>query len=202
MKMTQEKLNEIVRFHGLWLMGDPKGSRADLRSANLSGANLSGANLSGANLSRADLSRADLSDADLSGADLRSADLSGANLSGANLSGADLSRADLSRADLSGANLSGANLSGANLSGANLSRANTDKKYIQVAGIGSHNRMTTYCVDDDYIWCGCLKGPMSEFIAAIQGTHAKNPRFLAEYMAAVTFFKACAKAWKKEKGNA
>jgi len=113
MTMKADELKAIIERHGLWLAGDPNGSRADLSGANLSGANLSGANLSGAYLSGADLSGADLSGADLSGADLSRADLSGANLSGAYLSGAYLSGADLSRADLSRADLSGANLSGA-----------------------------------------------------------------------------------------
>ena len=63
--MTQEKLNEILAAHKLWLDDKNGGIRA--------------------NLSEADLSRADLSRSDLSGANLF-----GANLIGANLSGADL----------------------------------------------------------------------------------------------------------------
>ena len=66
--MDKDKLQEVLRLHGLWLAGDPAGERANLSRANLSGANLSGANLSGANLSRANLSRANLSGANLSGA--------------------------------------------------------------------------------------------------------------------------------------
>ena len=91
--MTLEKLKEILEKHRLWVIGDSKGSKANLSKANLSGANLSGANLSGADLRWADLSRANLS----------GADLSRANLSGANLSGADLRWANLSGANLSGA---------------------------------------------------------------------------------------------------
>ena len=60
MKISAEKLQEIIESHGRWLRNAEGGERADLRGA-------------------------DLSDADLSGADLRSADLSGAYLSGANL---------------------------------------------------------------------------------------------------------------------
>ena len=145
--MTQEKLNEILAAHKLWLDDKGGGIRANLRGAdlrwanlsvadlsraNLSGADLSGANLSGANLRGADLRWANLSVANLSRADLSRADLSWAGLSGAdlrwaNLSGADLSRADLSGADLSGANLSGANLRGADLRWANLSVANLSR---------------------------------------------------------------------------
>ena len=113
MKMTAEKLAEILEKHQLHLDGKDGGSRA-----NLSGADLGGADLIGADLIGADLSCANLSGAYLSGADLIGADLSGADLSRANLSGADLSGADLSGADLSCANLSGAYLSGADLSGA------------------------------------------------------------------------------------
>ena len=123
--MTQEKLNEILAAHKLWLDDKNGGIRANLSEADLSRADLSRADLSRSDLSRADLRWADLSGAnlrwaDLSGANLFRANLSGANLFRANLSGADLSRADLSRSDLSGANLFGANLIGANLSGADL----------------------------------------------------------------------------------
>ena len=82
MKISAEKLQEIIESHGRWLRNAEGGERADLRSADLSGANLRSA---------------DLSDAYLGGANLRSADLSGANLSGANLGGAYLSGANLDK---------------------------------------------------------------------------------------------------------
>ena len=82
MKISAEKLQEIIESHGRWLRNAEGGERADLRSADLSGANLGGANLRSA----------DLSDAYLGGANLRSADLSGANLGGAYLSGANLDK--------------------------------------------------------------------------------------------------------------
>ena len=75
--MTQDRLNEIIQNHRLWLMGEG-GSRSDLRGADLRGANLSGADLSDADLSYANLRGANLRYADLRYADLRSADLSGA----------------------------------------------------------------------------------------------------------------------------
>jgi hypothetical protein len=85
MKISAEKLQEIIKSHGRWLRNEEGGERADLRGADLSGADLSGADLrdadlSGADLSGADLSGADLRDADLRGADLRDADLRGAYL--------------------------------------------------------------------------------------------------------------------------
>ena len=85
MKISQEKLNEIVASHGKWLCNQEGGERANLSGANLSDANLSDANLIGADLIGANLSGANLSDANLIGADLIGADLIGANLSGANL---------------------------------------------------------------------------------------------------------------------
>jgi uncharacterized protein YjbI with pentapeptide repeats len=127
--MDNEKLQEILRKHDLWLNGSQEGERADLRSANLRSANLrsadlSSADLSYANLRYADLSYADLSYANLRYADLSSADLSSADLSYANLRYADLSSADLRSADLRSANLSYANLRYADLSSADLSYAN------------------------------------------------------------------------------
>lgn len=72
--MEQEKLNEIIASHGLWLQ-DKGGKRANLEGANLRGANLCMANLERANL--------------------RMAYLEGAYLEGANLCMADLERAEL-----------------------------------------------------------------------------------------------------------
>ena len=41
MKITQEKLKEIIASHGKWLRYENGGERADLNGANLSGADLS-----------------------------------------------------------------------------------------------------------------------------------------------------------------
>ena len=89
-KYTDKELKEILRLHGLWLMDDTEGVRADLSWANLDRANLSWANLYRANLSWANLYRADLYRADLSWADLSWADLSWVNLYRANLSEANI----------------------------------------------------------------------------------------------------------------
>ena len=85
MKITQEKLKEIIASHGKWMRCEEGGERADLSNAYLRGAYLRGAYLRGADLSNAYLRGAYLRGADLSGADLRGADLSGADLSGADL---------------------------------------------------------------------------------------------------------------------
>ena len=194
MKISAEKLQEIIESHGRWLRNKEEGERAYLRGADLSGANLSGANLSGADLSGADLRSAYLSGANLSGANLSGADLSGAYLGGADLRSAYLRGADLRSADLSGANLGGANLSGANLSGANL-----DKTYYQVVRIGSRRGTTTYCADDDNVLCGCWNnykgGTLDEFKAHVESVYGRegnnpNEQYYCEYMAAITFFAA------------
>jgi len=138
---------------------------ANLRYANLRYANLRYANLRYANLRYADLSYADLSYANLSSADLSSADLSSANLSSADLSSADLSYA-------------------------NLSSANLDKRYIQIACIGSRKGMTTYCFEDDFIWCGCFKGSLNEFEAQVSLTHGKNEVYLKEYLGFINYLKS------------
>ena len=184
MKISAEKLQEIIKSHGRWLRNEEGGERANLRDAYLSGANLRGA----------DLRDADLSDAYLSGANLR-----GANLRDANLSDANLSDANLSGADLRGANLRGANLRGANLRDANLSGADLDKTYYQVVRIGSRRGTTTYCVDDDNVLCGCWNnykgGTLEEFktrVESVYGREGNNPneQYYDEYMAAITFFAA------------
>ena len=65
MKISKEKLQEIIESHGKWLRDEPSGQGADLQ--------------------RADLRGADLQDADLRGADLQGADLQGAYLRGAEM---------------------------------------------------------------------------------------------------------------------
>ena len=179
MKITQEKLNELVKSHGEWLRNEDGGKRLYLRVADLRGADLSGAYLNGADLNGADLNGADLSWADLSGADLSWADLSGANLRGANLSGADLSGADL------------------------------DKKYVQISRIGSRKAMTTYNATDDNIVCGCWNnykgGTLTEFRARVENIYGKagdtpNEQYYGEYMAAIEFFKAIRKQEEKSNG--
>ena len=128
--------------------------------------------------------------ANLRGADLSGAYLRGANLIDANLRGAYLSGANLSGANLRGANLSGADLSGADLRGANLSGADLDKRYIQISCIGSAKRMTTYCFDDNVIWCGCFKGSLQDFETKVNETYKNNERYLKEYLGAINYIKS------------
>jgi len=125
----------------------------------------------------------------------RGADLIRADLSGADLSGADLIRADLSGADLIRADLSGAYLRGAYLRGADLSGADTTKRYIQIGCIGSSKRMTTYCFEDDKIWCGCFTGKLKEFTAKVKKQYGeskdkKEKQYYAEYMGFIKYIKS------------
>ena len=112
------------------------------------------------------------------------ADLRYADLSGANLSGADLSRADLRCAYLHYAYLSG---------------AITDKHYYQVTCIGSRNATTTYCIEDDLVYCGCWNnykgGSLDKFLERVETVYGNtgetpNRQYYSEYMAAIAFFKA------------
>ena len=118
------------------------------------------------------------------------ADLNSADLSYADLRSADLSYADLSYANLTHADLNYANLRSANLRSANLSYANLDKRYIQVSCIGSNKRMTTYCFEDDIIWCGCFKGTLKEFEEKVNETHANNAQYLKEYLGFISYVKS------------
>ena len=115
---------------------------------------------------------------------------SSANLSYSNLSYANLRSANLSSADLSSANLSSADLRYANLSSADLRYANLDKRYLSITRIGSSNRMTTYCFDDDVIWCGCFRGSLSEFEAKVNKTHKDNELYLKQYIGAINYIKS------------
>lgn len=187
MRITQEKLKEILASHSKWLRGEYDGEKADL---------------SNVDLSFTDLRCADLRCADLSFTDLRCADLRGAKLSGATLSGANLRCANLSGANLSGAKLSGAKLSGANLSGANLS-----KTYYQIVRIGSREATTTYCVEDDKVVCGCWNnykgGTLAEFKKRVESVYSEegktpNKKYYTQYMAAIEFFEKMAKLAKME----
>jgi len=65
--------------------------------------------------------------------------------------------------------------------------ANTDKRYIQVSCIGSQKRLTTYCFDDDLVWCGCFKGDLKEFEAAVNETHENNEQYLKEYKGFINY---------------
>ena len=116
--------------------------------------------------------------------------LYGASLDGASLDRASLIGASLDRASLNGASLDRASLIGASLDGASLIGASLDKRYISITRIGSSNRMTTYCFDDDIIWCGCFKGTLQEFEDKVNITHKDNELYLKQYLGAINYIKS------------
>jgi len=128
-------------------------------------------------------------------ANLAGADLAGANLARANLAWADLARANLARADLARANLAGANLAGANLAGANLARANLAgaegfSPFVEIGPIGSRNDRTRFTPSTGAVACGCFRGTLDEFEAAVLKTHADGTEYRRQYLAAISMFRA------------
>ena len=213
MKITAEKLQEIIESHGKWLRNKEGGQRADLRDADLRDADLQRATLQRANLQCADLRDADLQRATLRDADLQRATLQGAYLQDADLQRADLQRADLQRANLQRANLQranlqradlqGADLRDADLQGANLQGADLPDGIYQVVGCGSANRCTTYDSINDRVICGCWNddngnhlAAFEERIEAVYGAEGSDPnqQYYNEYMSAIAFFKAISKS--------
>lgn len=149
--MTRKELDDILRKHEMWLIGEKGGERADLkyaylRYANLSDANLRDADLRYANLPDANLAGANLSGADLKGANLRDSNLRDANLSGADLLGAYLRYANFRSANLVDANLRNANLSGANFYEADLCEANLEHADLSWANLSNTNLEGAYLV--------------------------------------------------------
>lgn len=143
------------------------------------------------NIGAVDLRRAKLMGADLRGAHLRNADLSKADLRWADLSGADLLGANLSEADLSGAELIGTKLVCVDLRKTNLSMAKSDKyQFIGIYGIGRKNNQTLFIPEMNRVFCGSsFMGSLAEFEAKVKETHKDNSKHLADYMAAIAYFK-------------
>ena len=65
------KIEEILKLHKKWLMGEPEGKKANLQYADLRYANLSGADLRYADLRHANLKYTNLKHTNLEKADLR-----------------------------------------------------------------------------------------------------------------------------------
>jgi hypothetical protein len=85
---------------------------------------------------------------------------------------------------------SSADLSSADLSSADLSSADLDKRYIQIGCIGSVKRITTYCFDDDIIWCGCFVGDLEQFERQVKETHKDSQQYLKEYLGFINYIKS------------
>nr|DAL03240.1 MAG TPA: pentapeptide repeat protein [Caudoviricetes sp.] len=192
MRITQEKLKEILASHSKWLRGENGGEKADLSNVDLSYINLNHTDLRGANFC---------------GANLYRANLFGANLSGAKLCGADLCGADLSYSSLRATNLRHTNLSNSRFGNANLSTTSLSKTYYQIVRIGSREATTTYCVEDDNVRCGCWNnyggGTLEEFKKRVESVYGENgarpnKKYYTQYMAAIEFFEKMAKLARME----
>lgn len=116
--ITQEKLNEIIRKHGMWLRGEDGGEKAVL--ANM---DLSALDFSNADLAFADMHRANLCEANFDNAVLYEADLSFVRAQKANFRYADLHNAIILYARMSDACLFGADLAFADMHGTHLFEA-------------------------------------------------------------------------------
>ena len=198
--MGQIELNEIIANHGRWLQGEG-GKRADLIGANLIFVDLEGVDLHEANMRYASLYGADLHRAYLEGVDLEGADLHSADMEESVLYNANLCKANMRNVVLRGADLRGANLHGADLQGAKLPLG-----MYQVVGAGSCNRYTTYDAVNNQVICGCWDDKKGNYldsfidrVESIYGPNGEKPNsvYYAEYMSAITFFKAMRELNKK-----
>ena len=50
--------------------------------------------------------------------------------------------------------------------------------------------MTTYCLDDDVIMCGCFTGTLEQFENQVKSTHKNNEQYLKEYLGFITYLKS------------
>lgn len=192
MRITQEKLKEILVSHSKWLRCENGGERADLSNADLSYINLNHTDLRGANLC---------------GADFYRANLYGAILCGANLYGANFCATDLSNSSLRVTDLRATDLSNSKFDNASLSTTSLSKTYYQIVRIGSREATTTYCVEDDNVRCGCWHnyggGTLEEFkkrVESVYGENGERPnkKYYTQYMAAIEFFEKMTKLAKME----
>lgn len=192
MRITQEKLKEILVSHSKWLRCENGGERADLSNADLSYINLNHTDLRGANLC---------------GADFYRANLYGAILCGANLYGANFCATDLSNSSLRATDLRATDLSNSKFDNASLSTTSLSKTYYQIVRIGSREATTTYCVEDDNVRCGCWHnyggGTLEEFkkrVESVYGENGERPnkKYYTQYMAAIEFFEKMTKLAKME----
>ena len=146
MKISREKLHEILELHQQWLQSNgEKGKKAELKGADLSNfllyeANLVKANLENCNLRESSLKWANLEQANLEGTILEDSELYEtkflkANLKKANLNNSVLDNADLRGADLENASLNNSTLEKTKLDHAKLVNANLIQTYLGHASL-------------------------------------------------------------------
>jgi len=74
-----------------------------------------------------------------------------------------------------------ANLEGANLKGTGL---------VQVVGLGSAGRCTTWDTINGKVYCGCFSGAFEEFEARVKDTHENNELYRTQYLAALAMIRS------------
>lgn len=177
-KITQEKLDEILRLHKLWLESDfLDGEKAYLGYCDLS------------NL---DFNEIDLSSIVFKCSNLRNCMLVNSNLSDADLSGCDLSNANLTYSNLTNVNLIGANLSNTNLYKTDLFYAKIDNM-ISIGNLGEYNRTVYYFYKNDRVICGCFDDTLEEFEKAIKEKYKEK----SNYYNVIEMFKAIKNKYEK-----
>jgi len=196
--MKQKELDEIIKLHEKWVVGNCNGKRADLSNVDLSGkdlsnanlryANLNGTDLSDANLSYVYLKGANLSNANLSDADLSDANLINANLRSVNLSGANFRGADLSDADLENSILYGVNLSDATLNWVNWHEAKGIDVYVAGLQSSRHNAQLTYIPSLDVATTGCWQNTWEATKKRVKDVYKESdPKIYRKYLLAFRY---------------
>lgn len=172
MRITQEKLKDILASHSKWLRGEY-------------------------GVEKADLSNVDLSFTDLRCAELRCADLSFTDLRCAKLSGANLRCANLRCANLSGAKLSGAKLSGANLSKTYYQIVRIGSREATTTYCVEDDKVVCGCWNN---YKGGTLAEFKKRVESVYSEEGKTPnkKYYTQYMAAIEFFEKMAKLAKME----
>jgi hypothetical protein len=65
-------------------------------------------------------------------------------------------------------------------------------RVINVGPLGSRNKITAYCVDIDYISCGCWNGTLAEFEKRVKEVYPDGQHH-DEYLAVIQMFKGVRK---------
>ena len=164
-------------------------------------ANLSRANFDHADLESAVLRRANMTYVNLAEATTRRAHFTNATFEGAHFDGVDFTGSKLAKARLDGIHLGhgivlcwvdvrGTNIPLFGLAQTSLSETFTNKRYIQVVGIGSRKGTTTYIGEDDLLVCGCFSGTVDEFEAQVKKTYVHESQYFQESLGVIAYFRS------------
>lgn len=146
-KITDEELNKVIELHGLWVLDNTKGERANLSRIDLSYKDLSDVNLRYADVSNSNFSNSDLSEVDLGYANAVNTDFTDAvlvhinftntYLMGAKFVNANMSDATILHSFMDGTNFKNANLTSAFLMDLELTNTNFTKANLTEAYFGA-----------------------------------------------------------------